>query len=163
MSKNTRCGLPAVSSNFYPRVIEGVSENIEDQRLKSKSYYDRFTKDQPQLNVGQEVMVQIRPDRNRHWSRGTIQKQITDRSYIVDVDNTPYRRDRLHLKSAQPLVAEPSVLPEHDQSDFEEDCNGFEEETFSTPIAEQDYVSQPSVRPQRLRTVPKRLIDYDLN
>lgn len=97
MARNTRCGIPALPTRFLPKVVEGVSEKIKEQREKNKHYYDRFTKDQPLLTAGQQVMVQVRPDRNKHWSKGTIQKSVTDRSYIVEVGNTPYRRDRIHI------------------------------------------------------------------
>lgn len=168
--------IPAISSNFLPKIVEGVSEQISSQRQKAKFYYDRFTKYKPSLDVGQEVMVQIRPDRNIHWTPGIIQKHVTDRSYIVEVNNTPYRRDRVHIKPVlltndNNMASESASNPNHQHQEVndtnEEYCD--DAESFSTPIAEDlstNHVvteNQPNRRPQRQRIIPRRLADYDLN
>lgn len=167
MSRNTRCGLPALPKKFIPKVVEGVSEKIREQRENSKGYYDRFTKDQPGLDVGQDVLVQIRPDRNRHWTKGVVQQKVTDRSYVVEVGNTPYRRDRVHLKPAHQPVAEPSTSTEAEpdlNSEIELEFFDEEQEHFSTPVAEPLHMEpQHPARPQRKKTLTRKLLDYDLS
>lgn len=42
-------------------------------------------------------MVQLKPDEN-HWSKGEVEHKISDRSYMVKVKNTLYRRIIVHIK-----------------------------------------------------------------
>ncbi|KAK9739667.1 hypothetical protein QE152_g8833 [Popillia japonica] len=52
----------------------------------------------PKLNVGQEVIVKLKPELSNKWSPGGIQQELTDRSFIVNVGGKTYRRNENHIK-----------------------------------------------------------------
>ena len=58
------------------------------------------------IQVGQPVLVQDWLSRKTQWNRGKCMGQLSDRSYIVDVDGQILRRNRVFLRpsSHQPDV-----------------------------------------------------------
>ncbi|XP_062713226.1 uncharacterized protein K02A2.6-like [Aedes albopictus] len=97
-SRQTRSGLPTSIKNLMPRVVEDVPESIEVNRKKSKQQYDRKAKVLPDLEVGAPVYAQLNPDSCKQWTPAIVSQRQSDRSFVVDVDGSSYRRDRKHLK-----------------------------------------------------------------
>ncbi|KXJ19477.1 Uncharacterized protein K02A2.6 [Exaiptasia diaphana] len=80
MSRRTRTLLSTVSSLLNPEVPRDVKRKIEKKRQKAKLYYDQ----------------------KQNWRPGTCTKVLSDRSYLVDVDNRVVRRNRQALKMSNP-------------------------------------------------------------
>ena len=86
MSRRTRTLLPTANQLLIPQVVAKVSEKIMQRRQKAKFYYDRGSKELPQLKIGEPVRVKPSPSqRDRRWQLGTCRQQVAPRSYIVDV------------------------------------------------------------------------------
>lgn len=59
----TRCDLPARLENFKLEIIENLLDRFEANKNKAKRYYDWPTRVLLELKRGQEVRVQVRPDK----------------------------------------------------------------------------------------------------
>lgn len=97
-SRSTRCGIPTSATNLLPKVAEDVPTEIEKNRKRSKLYYDRKTKNLPELDIGSPVYVQMNPELSKQWTPGTISNRFNERSYLVNVNGANYRRSLVHLK-----------------------------------------------------------------
>jgi hypothetical protein len=102
MSRKLRSGLPITNSLLFPKVVEGVSEKLRWKRRMAKFHYDARAKDLPELNVGEHIRMKPLPvDRTGRWRRGQCLGKVNPRSYVVDVDGTLYRRNRVDLRRAE--------------------------------------------------------------
>lgn len=97
-SRSIRCGLPMPASNLFPRVIEGVPDSIKKSRQKAKQVYDKKSRCLPQFEAGSPVYVQLRPDSSKLWVPGVVDQQLSDRSYLINVEGANYRRDAVNVK-----------------------------------------------------------------
>lgn len=97
-SRRTRCLIPTKLDNLKPKVAVEVKEKIEAHRKNSKLHYDRSTKRLPEITTGQPVVFKQNPETQKDWSLGSIQKQLTDRSFIINSSGKEYRRNREHIK-----------------------------------------------------------------
>jgi hypothetical protein len=87
-----------ISALLKPKIIDNVSESIKRNKEKIKQSYDKTTRNPITLEVGQPVSVQLQPSTNKHWTPGTVADVLSDRSYIVNVDDTQYRRNLSHIR-----------------------------------------------------------------
>ncbi|XP_031339442.1 uncharacterized protein LOC116167957 [Photinus pyralis] len=114
MSRPTRTGIPSNVSKYVPKVPEQVPALIEKHRRYNKYYYDKKGKDLPQLNIGEGVQVQLKPDTDKRWQPATVSRQLTERAYEIDTGGTKYVRDRVNLKdratSIQDLEKEENLI-----------------------------------------------------
>ncbi|KAG1926579.1 protein NYNRIN-like [Pimephales promelas] len=102
MSCRLRSGLPMTNSLLFPKVVEGVSEKLRWKRRMAKFHYDARAKDLPELNVGEHIRMKPLPgERTGRWRRGQCLGKVNPRSYVVDVDGTLYRRNRVDLRRAE--------------------------------------------------------------
>uniref|UniRef100_A0A1Y1K6V5 Uncharacterized protein n=1 Tax=Photinus pyralis TaxID=7054 RepID=A0A1Y1K6V5_PHOPY len=81
-----------------------------------RNMYLKFQKgkDLPQLNIGEGVQVQLKPDTDKRWQPATVSRQLTERAYEIDTGGTKYVRDRVNLKdratSIQDLEKEENLI-----------------------------------------------------
>lgn len=113
-SRRTRCAVPVVKSKLKPKVIPNVEENIIDNRRKAKKYYDRRARILPELEIGQPVYVQTKPQLNSNWESGVVTERLNPRSYTVEVPNGQLRRNRENIKSTPNKVT--NDFSSYDQS-----------------------------------------------
>lgn len=106
-SRSTRCGIPMAAANLIPKPVTDVPEAIERNRRIAKYHYDKRCRNLPPLETGSSVYVQLNPEVSKQWTPGTIGTKLNDRSYIVDVEGSRYRRDLIHLKPRK----EPTTAP----------------------------------------------------
>ena len=85
-------------------------KKVERQRKIQAS--KMMGKDLPPLRVGQPVLVQDVLARKAQWSRGYCVDQLSDRSYVVNVDGQFLRRNRQLLR---PTVNQPDELLDSDE------------------------------------------------
>lgn len=104
MSRSLRSFLPTTAPLLEPKVIDkgNFKKLREEQQMKSKTYYDRNSRDLDALDVNQEVLIFLD---TKKWKPGHVTRVLDNRSYIVESnDGGSYRRNRVHLKPA-PLQA----------------------------------------------------------
>lgn len=123
-SRRTRTAIPTSTANLLPNLAPEVSNQILQQRRKSKFYYDRATRVLPALRIGQPVAVQLNLQKEKLWTKGIVEKILSDRSYEINVDGATYRRDIVHIKphptlespNASPQSAEDTISPNSQRS-----------------------------------------------
>ena len=75
MSRRTCTLLSTANQLLMPQVVANVPEKIMQRRQKAKFYYDRGSKELPQLKIGEPVRVKPSPSqRDRRWQLGTCQQ-----------------------------------------------------------------------------------------
>ncbi|KAK7933832.1 hypothetical protein WMY93_004728 [Mugilogobius chulae] len=109
MARRLKTSLPVSDTLLQPCVVNDVAEKIKARHQRAKLWYDRSAKDLPELRVGQSIRMQPLPgDRTGKWRRGLCLQQVGPRSYLVDVDGTMYRRNRVDLRPAEQTASERS-------------------------------------------------------
>ena len=102
MSRRLKTSLPVADSLLQPHVVIGVTEKLRWKRRVVKSTYDRSARDLPELNVGDRIRMKPLPgDRTGRWPVGQCIQKVAPRSFVVDVNGTLYRRNRVDLRVAE--------------------------------------------------------------
>ncbi|KAJ7993830.1 hypothetical protein DPEC_G00258780 [Dallia pectoralis] len=102
MSRRLRTHLPVTDQLLMPRVINEIPHKLCMKRRMAKLSYDRSAKDLPELNIGQPIRTKPLPgDRTGRWRKGVCLQQAGPRSYVVNVEGTTYRRNRVDLRPAE--------------------------------------------------------------
>uniref|UniRef100_A0A8W8ISP8 Uncharacterized protein n=1 Tax=Magallana gigas TaxID=29159 RepID=A0A8W8ISP8_MAGGI len=98
-----------------PLEPDDEGDKVKFKRQKAKFYYDRTTKELPELEIGQPVRMRATTDPEKKWSYGTCVDNVGKRSYLVEVNNRQYRRNRKDLRATkEPQNANTQPLPEYD-------------------------------------------------
>ena len=66
-SKQLRSKLPCTSGSLCPRVVHGYPQ-LQEQKLKQMTYYNRGTKSLPALNPGEVIRVRV----GNEWQPATV-------------------------------------------------------------------------------------------
>ena len=110
---------------YKPEVQSAVTAQLIRKRQLAKHYHDQNAKQLPSLVTGQPVQVKGHPQQPcSDWKPGVIlENNIAPRSYLVEVNGRPYRRNHVHLRDAvqsqtdslpfQPDWAQAPGLPEN--------------------------------------------------
>ncbi|GAA6096806.1 uncharacterized protein K02A2.6-like, partial [Tachysurus ichikawai] len=102
MSRRLKTSLPVANKLLEPSVVPGVVERLQHRKQQAKSYYDRSACDLPELNIGEKIRMKPLPQTNPAlWKVGTCLQKVAPRSYLVNVDGSIYRRNRVHLRVAE--------------------------------------------------------------
>ncbi|KAL2098344.1 hypothetical protein ACEWY4_007551 [Coilia grayii] len=103
MSRRLKTSIPVTNRLLQPSVTLGVTEKLRHRRQLAKHFYDRSAKDLPELEIGESIRMKAMPgEASGRWRRGTCLQQVAPRSYLVDVEGTLYRRNRVDLRVAEP-------------------------------------------------------------
>ncbi|UYV64550.1 K02A2.6-like [Cordylochernes scorpioides] len=100
MSRRTRAILPIHPNLLKPSIPENIPDKISIKRQQAKYYYDRKSKNLPDLDIGQEVYVRT-PNTTPSWSKANITNEHNTRSYDVNIHGRTYRRNRTWIKPQQ--------------------------------------------------------------
>lgn len=102
MSRRLKTSLPVADSLLQPQVVAGVAEKLQWKRRMAKSTYDKAARDLPELTVGDRIRMKPRPgDRTGKWQLGQCIQKVAPRSFVMDVNGTLYRRNRVDLRMAE--------------------------------------------------------------
>ncbi|XP_062610112.1 uncharacterized protein LOC134271904 [Saccostrea cucullata] len=150
-NRKLRTDLPMLEEHLYTSNREDVIKQRKASQGRQKYYYDRSTHQLPKLEEGD--VVRLRNLDDTAWTeRGTIQKQIDPRSYIVSTGNAEYRRNRKDiLRTCENPTSYLRIEPE--PSDHEVEATGDEN------IRTRDDQNGETVRPKRQCGPPKRLTE----
>ena len=171
MSHRTHTVLPVSANLLYPRVEEGVKEKLKAKRQTAKGYYDRSAKVLPELEIGQEV--RIAGQRNKIWEPGTFVQELSDRSYLVEVNGNTLCQNREALRpkkdtqvTGETTVAEtkpPTPVPA--QTEGQTALKSTSHSVVTTPVkvnnTQQQNLSGPlKSTHNRIVKAPVRFQDY---
>ena len=110
-SRRTRGGLVTSQERLKPE----IQEDMWEHKIRKQQNRQRPAKVQLEpIQVGQPVLVQDWLSRKTQWKRGRWVDQLSDRSYIVDMDDQILRRNRVFLR---PSSHQPDVDAEDRMSD----------------------------------------------
>ncbi|KAL4704107.1 hypothetical protein ACJJTC_016365 [Scirpophaga incertulas] len=100
MGRRLNCRLPVHPDLLKMNCCNNHYQNLLQKQNKSKYYYDQRCRRQPELDVGDDVIMY---EQNNERTRGTITGKFeTPRSYIVKNQRGVYRRNRRHLMKTVP-------------------------------------------------------------
>uniref|UniRef100_A0A673W9M9 Gypsy retrotransposon integrase-like protein 1 n=1 Tax=Salmo trutta TaxID=8032 RepID=A0A673W9M9_SALTR len=103
MARRLKAALPVASTLLEPCVVTDVLVKLRHRRQVSKFIYDKSAKDLPELRVGETVRMKPLPgDRTGLWRLGSCVQKVAPRSYLVEVNGSRYRRNRVDLRIAEP-------------------------------------------------------------
>lgn len=133
---------PSLTRSWSRAWSLGSQTKLRVKHQTAKLWYDKSARDLPELCIGQDIRMKPLPgDRTGRWRRGVCLQQVGPRSYLVDVEGTYYRRNRVDLRPAE--VGATGCRPEQ---------HGVQ---HSSPPIE-----QPSSPP---RNAVDKVVDYDTN
>ncbi|XP_071202850.1 uncharacterized protein [Salvelinus alpinus] len=103
MARRLKAALPVANTLLEPCVVTDVLVKLRHRRQVSKFIYDKSAKDLPELRVGETVRMKPLPgDRTGLWRLGSCVQKVAPRSYLVEVNGSLYRRNRVDLRIAEP-------------------------------------------------------------
>ncbi|XP_041440689.1 uncharacterized protein K02A2.6-like [Xenopus laevis] len=109
MARRLKTHLPVTDTLLEPCVASEVPGKLHFKRQVAKHAYDKTARDLPALNVGQNIRMKPLPgDRTGIWRLGTCLQQTDPRSYLVEVEGTLYRRNRVDLRPAEQVDLRPA-------------------------------------------------------
>uniref|UniRef100_A0A8C5Q7G7 Gypsy retrotransposon integrase-like protein 1 n=1 Tax=Leptobrachium leishanense TaxID=445787 RepID=A0A8C5Q7G7_9ANUR len=112
MSRRLKTLLPVANKLLEPCVVTGVLEKLRRRKQIAKLSYDVSAKDLPELSIGEPIRMKPLPgDRTGRWRLGSCVQRVAPRSYLVDVDGSLYRRNRVALRRAERLPIQAYVPP----------------------------------------------------
>lgn len=111
-SKRTKTLLPVPQHLLEPGIQTDVEIKLKRKRKKRKKYFDRGSKELPELQIGLPVrMMPLPMGTDRKWRRGVCIDKVAPRSYLVDVKKSNktdrYRRNRKFLRVAKDSLSKP--------------------------------------------------------
>ena len=107
MTKRTKTLLQVAQHLLEPEIQSDVERKPTKTRRKAKKYFDRGSKELPELETGQPIRLMPSPmDTSRKWRRGVYIKKGAPRSYLVDVKGSIHRRNWKFLRIAKDRLPE---------------------------------------------------------
>ena len=102
LSRRLKTTIPVANKLLEPCVVVGVTDKLRHRKLLAKCFYDRTTRDLPELEVGERIRMKPLPgDHTGLWRLGTCLQRVAPRSYLVDVGGSLYLRNRVDLRVAE--------------------------------------------------------------
>ena len=96
MSRRTRTLVPTAAEQLKPMVEQGVPAKINQKRNRAKFYHDRTAVPLAPLDTGESVRIRSPVDGS--WKPGVCTEQVAPRSYVVQLNNKNYRRNRRDIR-----------------------------------------------------------------
>ncbi|UYV69423.1 hypothetical protein LAZ67_6003537 [Cordylochernes scorpioides] len=98
MSRKLRSIIPSKTSQFVPSMInnEAIQNQLVDNQVKMKNYYDRHTRPADPLSINDRVWFR----KDKKWIPGQLKNKANEpRSfYVKDQEGNEYRRNRIHIR-----------------------------------------------------------------
>ena len=95
--------LPISKQLLKPETQKGVSEKLKERKQVQSEYFNRGSKELPELQKNEIVRIQpSKQDRFGRWKKGKVLRKAAIRSYIVRrVDGIILRRNRRFLRTSK--------------------------------------------------------------
>lgn len=171
-SRRTRCAVPMIHEKLKPTIQKSVPENIRSNKERAKYNFDRTTRKYRQL----EILVKLKGS-DSPWTAGKIMDQLQNRSYIVKVNETQYRRNRHDLKPyniptsshnneelAETLTNDvnPSIQVEQARSTAPTEVLPSLDKPSSVETLQNQEQEPADGRPKRKVKLPLKFADYEM-
>lgn len=119
------------------------------QETSLKIIYDKTANYLPELAVGEAIQMKPLPDDwTGIWRRGVCLRKVALQAYLVEVETTIYRRNRVDLRVAEPLPAQLPMasakvfLPDNDEVQAQE---GLSEAEVTRALAPRASLGSPQI------------------
>ena len=89
MSRRTKTTLPIAQQLLEP----DVKKKLILKCRKAKKYFDKGSKELPELVIGKSVRVKPVVKKSKVWQRGDCVGKVGPRSYLIDIDGRIVRRN----------------------------------------------------------------------
>ncbi|KAA0714109.1 Retrovirus-related Pol polyprotein from transposon opus [Triplophysa tibetana] len=164
MGRRLKTKLPTSSKLLTPKGSKKVQEQLKQRQLKQKMYYDKNTKQLPEISPGDKVRVQ----QGQIWNPATVlRKHDLPRSYVLRTsDGKIYRRNRKHLLKTK----EQEFPSTNDKDDFDTESNASATlEREINPDTHQECSTDGQIKPNiitrsgREVKIPSRFRDYKIH
>ena len=84
--RRTKTLLPTAGTLLQPKIMEGTEDKLKERKTKRALFYNKGTKELPELQPGDTVRMKPLPsDKEKLWRKGSVVKQVAPRSYEVDL------------------------------------------------------------------------------
>ena len=145
-SRRLRDDLPRSEESLKPCVVNVMPE-IQKAQRRQKQYYDRTTKEKPDFDQGEQVMVQ----RGSHWEPAVVIEKLPEpRSYRLD---NGLRRTSFHLRPCPAKTEDNSVRNDNKNTETDNEHERLDTEDRELQAPEE----QPTLgRSTRNRKEPDR-------
>ena len=113
-SRRTKTVIPVKSELLEPHVIptSSIIRASVKKKQQNKRYHNKKGKPPHPLVVGDSIRAKIRPQSSPLWTRGSVVRRKSDRSYIVRADGREYRRHRCHIRKTREMTM-PKLVVTH--------------------------------------------------
>lgn len=162
-SRKTRSSIPSLS--FQPKIVDDAKIKIKQAKENAKFYYDQHARRRVSLEIGQPVYVQVNSEVSKTWSPGTVEQKFNERSFLVNVNGSTFRRNVDNIKPRSlNFDGKSSGEMQIDQqnSSTNSNLNQEQEASTSSTINSTGFTHNPlqNSRPQRVCKMPAKLKDY---
>lgn len=128
MGRRLRTTLPVIKRYLNPQYsAKNVRERLVSNQERQKSYYNKNSKRLSRLYPNQKVLMQ---DGIRQWRPGTVIRKSGPNDYVININNTDYRRNRRFLRPLQESILPTPTLETHSQQKIDERINSEEKENI---------------------------------
>ena len=84
--RRTKTLLPTAGTLLQPKIMEGTEDKLKERKTKQALFYNKGTKELPELQPGDTVRMKPLPsDKEKLWRKGSVVKQVAPRPYEVDL------------------------------------------------------------------------------
>ena len=84
--RRTKTLSPTAGTLLQPKIMEGTEDKLKERKTKQALFYNKGTKELPELQPGDTVRMKPLPsDKEKLWRKGSVVKQVAPRSYEVDL------------------------------------------------------------------------------
>ena len=137
-SRRLRTSIPMKAKKLEPQLQTRIKDERIASKRRSKYHHDKSAKSMPDIEEGEDVFVQLRPDQNSKWSKAKITRRKSGRKFAVEKDGREYVRNRQHIrKFATITFDEPEVEPQAEHPE-----RGGETEEGNQPDDDDDQQRQ---------------------
>ena len=97
-----RSKIPVAEKLLQPKIFKSAKQELVQMQQKQKQSYDENSKVLKPLKPGNNILMW----KDNSWERGKVEKlHESPRSYVVNVNNRNYRRNRRDLRCApEPVI-----------------------------------------------------------
>lgn len=160
LGRPTRSNIPqpiTTTDEEYKNHQEKVT-----RQTKMQGRYNKTAHNLPALKEGQPVMVRDYHEHKREWKEAKVAKQLSGRSYSVEIDGELRRRNRRDLRPTM-VSGEPTNHPVPEPPPNSENTNSESVPAAPNPV-QSDIAPSPLAqeprRSQRERRQPAWMADY---
>lgn len=135
-SRKTRTTIPTTKEQLKPNIVENVPDELTKTRIKQKQYADRCSKQRPQLQIGDEVVMKTG---HRVWEPAIVTNSTEyPRSVIVKKGDSEYRRNQSHLKKTKAKFNDENIGVDDNAT------HGYTDSNETIPIGHDSSLITPS-------------------